>query len=155
MASMEAQADQQACTKRNTDFRRLDAAWWFAWMQEQVEWQDVLGRLRWEGEAQPSKGLPRREYAPHELEALAGDRDRARRYASRARRLGAVLPPELRRLVPSLVVDYRRVLPIEIRGGRSLTPDDAARLREVCLRSLRREALSRGERLWRDRALQR
>src|SRR6266571_5367078 len=105
MNRRKAQDEQGVCTKRNAQ-RRLNASWWFEWVQEQLEWQDALSFLRWRGKAPRVKGLPLREYAASEVEALGGDRDRARRYASVGRRLEKVLPASLRPLVALLVADY-------------------------------------------------
>jgi hypothetical protein len=126
---------------------RLDAAWYFSWLRELDEWQTEIAWLRAAGSSDRRKGLPLREYAANEVEELGGDPSRSYRYAARARRLEAVLPPKLR-FVAALVVDYRCTLEIEIEGSRALAQTDLPRLDKTVRRRLRRNGLTRAERDW-------
>jgi hypothetical protein len=126
---------------------RLDAAWYFSWLRKLDEWETQIAKVRSLGGADRRKGLPLREYAANEVDELGGDSDRSYRYAARARRLEAVLPPRLR-FVATLVVDYRGTLEIEIGRSRSIDSDDLPRLEETVRRRLSRDGLKRADRDW-------
>jgi len=126
---------------------RLDAAWYFSWLRELDAWATQIAWLRALGGSDRRKSLPLREYAANEVDGLGGDSDRSYRYAARARRLEAVLPPRLR-FVATLIVDYSGTLEIKIEGSRSIDPDDLPRLEETVRRRLSRDGLKRADRDW-------
>jgi hypothetical protein len=94
-------------------------------------------------------GLPWREYGFLDTE---GDAAAIERWRGEQRRLSHLLPPKLRKLLPLLVRDPDA--PIEIAGGRGLSPERAGRLQALCRRKLipSSPALSNRERqqLYRD-----
>jgi hypothetical protein len=94
-------------------------------------------------------GRPWYEYGFLDVE---GDTRAIRRWRGEQRRFAQLLPPNLRKLVPLLVRDPSP--PIEIPGGRALSPARAERLQANCLRKLTRGSppLSGAERqhLFRD-----
>jgi hypothetical protein len=135
----------EACTKRNSE-------WWWAWLREQPEWNAALGILQQDGSVTRQRGLSWRELAPHEIEELAGDQARARKYASRGRRMEKVLPANLRPLV-AIAAAGGAWLPIEIPASRSLDESDLPRLQNICRRTLSGEKIGRADGQWRDRKL--
>lgn len=145
MPFRKAQAEREACTKRN-------AEWWWHWICEQPEWIGALQVLQEDGAVTRKRGLPWRELAAHEVERLAGDQARARKYASRARRLEKVLPPRLRPLV-ELAVAGGAWLSVDIPPSRPLPETDVQRLQAICLRTLSGDPVGRTDGQWRDRKL--
>lgn len=137
---------EKECAFRENDLRH-DARWWLRWLRDELKRSEVLPRLRDDGSRARRNGLPWREYAPHELEALAGDRARAHDYAGHARkRIEALLPPRLKPLAALWILDVRDTLEVELGPSRALTAEQAEDLESLARLRLRGEALTSAER---------